>query len=165
MIKIINNIELRHLCKSKNIIYRYNKQATINDIIINSSLNTLDKDITEAKNKVKDKKESINSTKQINEYVKCIIDGEEFNIISTTTLQDNIGCHLATTSKGAVILAFEGSKLRVFRHYDALTSKHIQARLTVNPDGTAPRYIIRNGKNKFIVEIKNNHIEFVMDLC
>ena len=97
--------------------------------------------------------------------VKCIIDGETYNIISTAEFSENKGCHLAKKDNGYAVLGFIGNKFIKLKEFDTLKSERIAARLSEKlPEGVS-RYIIRIGIHKFILNVKPDDMEFVMDLC
>lgn len=99
------------------------------------------------------------------EVIKCVFEGVNYNIVSTAQLGQNIGCHLAKNEKGYVVLAYEGDNLSKLKEYGSVSLEKIQARLNERIANGAPRYIVRVGANKFIVDIKDNHVCYVMDLC
>ncbi len=96
--------------------------------------------------------------------IKCILEGKSYTILSSVELSGNIGCHLAKNESGYTILGYVGDNLTALKHYDDLKSEKIQARVTDKPDEETLRYIIRIGLNKFMVDIKDNCIIYVMDL-
>lgn len=95
----------------------------------------------------------------------CILEGESYMIVSTTLLTDNIGCHLAKNENGYVVLGFIGDKLFKIKNYSVLNSEQIQSRHTEKTSDNKLRYIVRIGINKFILDVENEDIKFVMDLC
>lgn len=96
--------------------------------------------------------------------VKCILDGVNYDIVNSAAIGENIGCHLGKSEKGYVVLAYEGEKLSIIKEYHSLGTEKLQARLSETlADGT-PRYLIKIGLNKFIVDIKDNQVRYVMDL-
>lgn len=97
--------------------------------------------------------------------IKCIVDGEAMNVVSTTIFTDNMGCHLAKNDNGYTILGFIGDKLFKIKQYEILKSEKIQSRISESFADGASRYIIRIGLHKFIVNVKGDNIEYIMDLC
>lgn len=96
--------------------------------------------------------------------IKCIIDNETYTIISTAEFSEEKGCHLAKKDDGYAVLGFIGSKLIKIKEFDTLKSERIAARLSEKlPEGVS-RYIIRIGLNKFIVNVTNDNIEYLMAL-
>ena len=96
---------------------------------------------------------------------KCIIDGVNYNVISSVNLTHNTGCHLVKNEDGYAVLGFVGRKMTKLISYDSLKSEKIQARVNEKISDTEARYIIRIGLNKFLVKADDNNIEFVMNLC
>ena len=109
------------------------------------------------------KPEIINNEKQ--QTVKCILDGINYNVIGTAEINTEIGCHLAKSNGKYIILAYSGDNLSVIKSYESLKTEKIAARLSETlADGT-PRYLVKVGANKFIIDIKGGKINYVMDLC
>lgn len=97
--------------------------------------------------------------------MKCVIDGITYNVISSAAFSDNKGCYLAKYDKGYIILGYIGEKLIKINEYETFKSEKIHARLSEKlPSGTL-RYIVRVGIHKLIVNVKDDNIEYVMDLC
>lgn len=97
--------------------------------------------------------------------IKCILDNESYTVKSSVSFSENSGCHLAKNENGYEVLGYIGDKLIKIKHYEILKSEKIQARMSEKlPDGTC-RYIVRIGINKFIADVKNDDICYVMDLC
>lgn len=103
-----------------------------------------------------------NETKQ--PEVKCIIDGETYTIISTAEFSEEKGCHLAKKDNGYAVLGFIGNKITKLKEFETLKSERIAARLSEKlPEGVS-RYIIRIGLTKFILNVTNDNIEYLMAL-
>lgn len=96
---------------------------------------------------------------------KCIIDGVNYNVLSSVNLTPNTGCHLVKNEEGYAVLGFVGRKMTKLISYDSLKSEKIQARINEKISDTESRYIIRIGLNKFLIKADANNIEFVMNLC
>ena len=95
----------------------------------------------------------------------CILDGERYSIVSASNFTENMGCYLAKNDKGYSIIGFSGDNVFKIKYYEKLDTERIQSRISEKlPDGTS-RYIIRLGIHKFILNVKDNNMEFVMDLC
>ncbi len=100
-----------------------------------------------------------------NAAVKCIIEGVNYDIINTVEITSSLGCHLAKSNNKYIVLAYKDSDLKIIKEYDSIKSEKIQARISETlADGT-PRYLVKVGLNKFIVDIKDGDINYVMDLC
>lgn len=99
------------------------------------------------------------------ESIKCILEGDTYNVVSSAIFEENKGCYLAKNEKGYTILGYIGDRLIKIQHYQVLKSEKIHARLTEKLDDGTSRYIVRVGLQKLIVSVKENDINFVMDLC
>lgn len=96
--------------------------------------------------------------------IKCIIDNETYTIISTAEFSDNKGCHLAKKENGYAVLGYIGNKFIKIQEFETLKSERIAARLSEKlPEGES-RYIVRIGLNKFIVNVTEDNIEYLMAL-
>lgn len=96
--------------------------------------------------------------------VKCIIDGETYNIISTAEFSENKGCHLAKKDNGYAVLGFIGNKFIKLKEFDTLKSERIAARMSEKLPEGIERYIVRIGLTKFIISVTNDNIEYLMAL-
>lgn len=96
--------------------------------------------------------------------IKCVFDGESYNVLSSVEMLPNVGCYLAKNGNGYTVLGYVGDKICALKQYDELKSEKIQARKNEDlSDGTV-RYIIRIGMVKFIANVKSDSIDYVMDL-
>ena len=119
--------------------------------------------------KILNKKASIqqNSKAEIEEakqLTKCILEGVSYTIVSSTNMIKNMGCHLAKGEEGYVVLGYIGDKIFKIRQYGELKSTKIQSRLSEKLSDNHYRYIVRIGMNKFILDVCDENIEYVMDL-
>ncbi len=115
----------------------------------------------------KDKKpatENINTTTKSSSIVKCIIDGTNYDIIDSASITENIGFYLAKYNNGYAVLAYKDSEITKIKEYVSLRSEKIILRKNYGLDDKNPQYLIRIGANKFIAEINNEKIKYVMDL-
>ncbi|MBE7711608.1 MAG: hypothetical protein E7Z92_05660 [Cyanobacteria bacterium SIG31] len=99
------------------------------------------------------------------EIEKCIVENESYTISSSVNFTKNLGCHLAKNENGYAVLSYVGDKVTKIKHFKTLKSEKIQARLSDKLEDNTLRYIIRIGINKFIVDVKDNSIKYIMDLC
>ena len=97
--------------------------------------------------------------------IKCIFAGESYNVLSSVELLPNVGCHLAKNANGYTVLGYVGDKICALKQYDELKSEKIQARKSDDVTNGISRYIVRIGLVKFIVNVAEDSIEHVMDLC
>ena len=120
--------------------------------------NTLKQD----ENKVEEPKED----KPVeNENKTFIIDNEVYEIITKSNITDRLGCYLAKNSSGYTILGFIGDKIFKIKNYEQLKNEKLQTRESEKLDDGTIRYIVRIGVHKFILNVKDDKMEFVMDLC
>ena len=94
-----------------------------------------------------------------------IIDNEIFEIVSKSNFTDKLGCYLVKNSSGYAIMGFIGEKVFKIKSYQRLKTEKLQTRVSEKlKDGTT-RYIVRIGVHKFILNVKDDNMEYVMDLC
>ena len=97
--------------------------------------------------------------------IKCILEGKSYLVVSSVELGENIGCHLAENEDSFAVLSYTGNNLVKIKEYKELKSKKIQARLSETLENGVSRYIVRIGINKFVLDVQDKNIKFVMDLC
>ena len=96
---------------------------------------------------------------------KVVINNNTFNVLNLVEISNGIGCYLAKSEKGYVVLAYKGDETTVLKEYDTVKSEKIQARIHETlADGTL-RYLIRVGANKLVADLKDGKLNYVMDLC
>ena len=105
-----------------------------------------------------------NKTVTTKENLKCIMDGKSYNVISSAAFTKNIGCHLAKADDGYFVLSYSGSNIALLKKLPEIKTEKIQARLSDKLSDGTYRFIIRIGNVKFVADLKNNCINFVMDL-
>lgn len=110
-------------------------------------------------------KQEFNKKQTKNSEIKCIFAGESYNVLSSVEMIPNVGCHLAQNGNGYTVLGYVGDKICALKQYDELKSEKIQARKNEDLSDGVSRYIVRIGMVKFIVNVKPDNIEYVMDLC
>lgn len=95
----------------------------------------------------------------------CTVDGKEYKIIAQTSFSDKLGCYLVKDLNGYKIIGYVGENTSIIKTYETLKSENLQSRISEKmPDGTV-RYIVRLGLTKFVLNVKDNSMEYVMDLC
>lgn len=99
------------------------------------------------------------------ETTKCILDGETYTVVSSVDITNDKGFYLAKSSKNYAILSYVGNNLKKIKEYETIKSERIHARLSEKLPNGALRYLIRVGVQKIIVNVNENNIEYVMDLC
>ncbi len=65
---------------------------------------------------------------------------------------------------GYTVLGFIGNKFIKIKEFETLKSERIASRLSEKLSEGVSRYIIRIGLNKFIVNVTNDNIEYLMAL-
>ena len=63
------------------------------------------------------------------------------------------------------MLGYINEQLVKLKYYEELKSEKIQARKSDKLSNEASRYIVRIGLSKFVIELKDNNIKYIMDLC
>ncbi len=96
--------------------------------------------------------------------IKCIIDNITYTVISTANFTNDSGCYLAKTNNGYAVLGFINNKFIKLREFEKLKSERIMARLNEKLSNGTSRYIVRIGMEKFIVNLTDDNIEYVMSL-
>lgn len=100
-----------------------------------------------------------------NESLRCVYQEQSYNVVSSVSFGDNKGCYLAKNRNGYSVIGYIDDRLIKIKQYSELRSEKIHARLSEKlPDGTVI-YIVRIGIQKFIVNVKDDDIQYVMDLC
>lgn len=103
---------------------------------------------------------------QDDEIIKiCVIDNEKFDVIARAKFTEQIGCYLARNEKGYTIIGYTGTSMFKIKHYERLKSDKIQSRVSEKLDDGTIRYIVRIGIHKFILNVSDENLEYVMDLC
>lgn len=115
------------------------------------------------KNVVRHKQQQSAEEKPLPEF--CIVEGEKFSVVSASYFADKIGCYLAKNENGYCIIGFTGDKTFKIKHYEKLNVEKLQSRMSEKLDDGTQRYIVRIGIHKFIMNVKPDDMQFVMDLC
>ncbi|MBE7703099.1 MAG: hypothetical protein E7Z89_03500 [Cyanobacteria bacterium SIG28] len=97
--------------------------------------------------------------------IDMVVGGETYVVVSSVEIDRRKGCHLAKGENGYVVLSYVNKKITVIKKYDALKSEKIQARLSEKISDETSRYLIRIGLNKFVIDVTEDEIKYVMDLC
>lgn len=141
-----------------------NTRTTTADILMNR-LQSARKLRQNSDRKQEEINKSINKPVQAHiEPVMTVFNGKSYAILNSIALNKNIGCHLAKNENGYVIFGYIGDNVINIKQYDDLKSEKMQARLYETFEDNTMRYIIKIGVQKFVVDTKDNNIEFVMDL-
>ncbi|MBO5738221.1 hypothetical protein J6R97_02655 [bacterium] len=95
---------------------------------------------------------------------KCIVEGTTYDIVDVAQISNNQGVYLAKNSKNYAILGYIGEKIFVIRQYDTVKYEKIYVKLSEKLTNECSVHIVRVGQNKFIIKVKDDSLEFVMDL-
>jgi hypothetical protein len=96
---------------------------------------------------------------------KCILDGNPYIIIKTNNFTQNTGCYLAKNENGYNILGFVSEKIVHVKHYDKLKNENMHSRISEKLTENKFRYLVKVAGHKIVLEVTDNSIEYVMDLC
>lgn len=94
-----------------------------------------------------------------------VLDGEMFEIVSNVVFSPKTGCYLGKNESGYKVLGYNGSNIFVLKEYKVLKSENIQSRVSEKLENGVLRYIVRIGVHKFILNVSDDNLEYVMDLC
>lgn len=94
-----------------------------------------------------------------------VVNDEIYKIVSKTNFTDKLGCYLAKNTSGYSIIGFVGDKLFKIKNYEKLKTESIQSRVSEKLNDGTTRYLVRIGIHKFILNVKDDKMEYVMDLC
>ena len=94
-----------------------------------------------------------------------MVNDEIYKIVSKTNFTDKLGCYLAKNTSGYSIIGFVGDKLFKIKNYEKLKTESIQSRVSEKLNDGTTRYLVRIGIHKFILNVKDDKMEYVMDLC
>ncbi|MBR6127280.1 hypothetical protein IKQ21_06305 [bacterium] len=161
-------MELLKLNKTVHHVSKENKKdsktSELLQVIENQQKQRIQK--VESKQKIETSAEKHKESDKIDQRIRtCSVEGETFDILNTAEINENTGCHLCKNDTGYAVICYIRRKLQVVKRYDKLNSQRIQARLNEKLENGITQYIIRIGTNKFIVNISDNSMEYIMDLC
>ena len=130
----------------------------------NKKVNTKIENAQHYKTLQEQKTETINKTADLKD-LKCFVNNKSYEVLSTTNLENNIGCHLAKNNDSYAVLGYVGDNICILKEYETLKSQKIQSRIYKKISDTVTQYLIRIGNKKFIINVKADFIEHVLDLC
>lgn len=124
----------------------------------------------EQRRKLKKERENVPAKPKVEKKTEslpefCVFEGKKYSIVGGSYFTDNMGCYLAKNEQGYTIIGFTGEKTFKIKHYEKLKAEKLQSRMSERMDDGTLRYIVRIGIHKFILNVKSNDMEFVMDLC
>ena len=102
-------------------------------------------------------------TKQL--FGKCIMNNEEYKIISSCEISSNKGLYLGQKENSYMVIGYIDDNMFELKKYEGLNVTSMQARFSEKLGDDVSQYIVRLGRNKFIFNINGNSMEYVMDLC
>lgn len=139
-------------------------------IIENQKEQRINKELQTAE--VKPKIPEINTTKSTKEeqpatsdLQTCYINDEIFDIVSKVEFSKQIKCYLAKNENGYTVLSYVNGTIEKLKHYNNLKTENMQARVSEKIDDKTSRYIVRIGTHKFILNVSDSNLEFMLDLC
>jgi hypothetical protein len=108
---------------------------------------------------------SVSETSKLEKTPQCILDGNSYIIIKTNNFIQNTGCYLVKNEEGYNILGFVSGKIVNIKHYDKLKNENMQSRISDKLAENKYRYLVKVAGHKVVLEVTDNSIEYVMDLC
>lgn len=158
-------IELPRLERKENLRNLKNRKKDAEDLLqLIQEAKEQEKEERQVEEKKEKPKEVSTSTKKL-EHEFCTIDGIRYNLLDKTEFSESAGCYLAKSKDEYDILGYFDEKVFILKHYETLKSEKIQSRVSGKVDDNITRYIVKLGVNKFILNVSNENMEFVMDLC
>lgn len=103
--------------------------------------------------------------KNIEEPVlEIIYEGKNYKIVSTIKFDENKSCLLIKESDNYILLGQINENIIKLNEFKNLKSEKMQARINEKLQNKS-RYIIRIDTKKLIIDVENDSIKYVMDLC
>ncbi len=153
--------------KFKDFSQDYDKKENLNNVKNHIMQKIADKN-TEKSFKNQKQAENITiknqTTKHETSIKKCTEGNISYSIVSTTEIFNNMGCHLAKNENGYAILIYKGDSVSKIKDLNFIKKDYLQSRLSEKLEDGTLRYIVKVDTNKFIIDIKNDNINYVMDL-
>ena len=107
-----------------------------------------------------------NKAKNVTTFPKTInIDGIPYNMVNETKFSDDKGCYLAKDGNNYKVFGYIQDRFFELKQYTDLKTERFEARIREKSDDNNIQYIVRTGVHKFILNVSNDNMEFVMDLC
>ena len=128
-------------------------------------------DITQKEDKIQETSESVISPETSIQNIDnvhpkdCYLDGEKYDIVTVSKIEKEVGCYLTKKNENYVVIGYNKGHLVKLREYETLKNEKIQARVSETLSDGTKRCIVRLGVHKFILNAKDQKMEFVMDLC
>ena len=116
------------------------------------------KELEAAVEKNKKQAEKENKTPKSYSY-----NGANAELIKTVKCTENSECKIIHTDNKYVVMGNINNKEVILKEYTDLKNSNMYVRLNDKFDKT--KYLVKVGLNKFLIQITNDNMEFVMDLC
>ena len=110
-------------------------------------------------------KEKKTEVREVNQPEICEFGGKSYKIISTVNLTDTAKCYLARCDNKYYVLGITNEKQLELKQYNEMRSTKFQTRISEKLEDGTLQCIVKIGIHKFILNVKDNNMEFVMDLC
>ena len=134
----------------------FNKE--VNEISVSQNLNS------SVSNKDRELEQIIENEK-INKQETFTYNDESYEVVKRIILKADKECYFVKTPNGYSVFGNSSSEVVKLREYNEDLPKLLQARSSeILPNGSE-RFMVRCGKHKFVLEITDNKMEFIMDLC
>ncbi|MBR1775703.1 hypothetical protein IJ750_01345 [bacterium] len=92
-------------------------------------------------------------------------ENNEYTVIASNSIKDNMDFCLAKNDEKYIVFGNIDNNLIKLKEYSEIKNEKFQVRVyNTLEDGTI-QYIIKTGLNKFVLNVNENKMEFVMDLC
>ncbi len=116
------------------------------------------KELEAAVEKNKKQAEKENKTPKLYNY-----NGADVELIKAVKCTENSECKIIHSNNKYIILGNINNKDVILKEYTDLKNSNMYVRLNDKFDKT--KYLVKVGLNKFLIQITNDNMEFVMDLC
>ncbi len=151
--------------KTKNIEYTAEKKAKKTEAerkqkALNDSKELID--IIENNKPVDAKEKPVKESENNNE---CNINGIHYDIIKYAQCDSNITCALAKSGNNYLVIGMHKGLTKILKQYDNLKKETIAIRLNEKLTNGTTQYLVKLCSYKFIINVFENDMEFVMDLC
>ncbi len=94
-----------------------------------------------------------------------VYEREGAEVLKTVRCNDNTTCSLLKTSDGYVVAGTINGKQKELKRYDKLRTTNMQIRVNEKMKDGCVQYLVKIGANKFVINVTQDSMEFVMDLC
>ena len=128
----------------------------------------VDDSVLPEKEKVQEKEPTVitdkNRTEPENKTQKLFsYNGANAELIKSVKCTENSECKIIHTDNKYIVIGCINNKEIILKEYTDLKNSNMYIRLNDKSDKT--KYLVKIGLNKFLIQITNDNMEFVMDLC